>query len=105
MEAGDVVQRGDRHPHQQHRPIREGSPAPPPLSRKRRLVLTQRCVSGSGHRRPGRDHLRDVQRGEEGLLPLGGVRPQQAAVRRLQTSSEDVRQQEPRWQVSGGGGR
>lgn len=65
-----------------------------------------RCVSGSGHRRPGRDHLRDVQRGEEGLLPLGGSGSEQAAVRRLQTSSADVRQQEPRWQVSkpGGGG-
>lgn len=70
-----------------------------------RLVLTQPCISGSGHRRPGRDHLRDVQRGEEGLLPLGGFRPEQAAVRRLQTGSADVRQQEPRWQVSEGGRR
>lgn len=71
----------------------------------RPLALMGCCVSGSGHRRPSRDHLRDVQRGEEGLLPLSGVGPEQAAVRRLQKSSADVRQQEPRWQVSKHGER
>ena len=63
------------------------------------------CVSGPRHRRPGRDHFRDVQRGEEGLLPLGGVGAEPAAVRRLQASPENVRQPQPRGQVSGPGGQ
>lgn len=62
------------------------------------------CISGPRHRRPGRNHFRDDQRGEEGFLPLSGVGPQQAAVCRLQASSPHVRQQEPRWQVSRAGG-
>ena len=58
------------------------------------------CVSGPRHRRPGWDHFWDVQRGEEGFLPLGGSGSKQAAVRRLQTSSTNVRQQKPCRQVS-----
>lgn len=57
-------------------------------------------ISGPRHRRPGRDHLWDVQRGEEGFLPLGGSGVKPAAVRRLQTSPENVRQPQPRRQVS-----
>lgn len=58
------------------------------------------CVSGPRHWRPSRDHFWDVQRGEEGFLPLCGFGPQQAAVRRLQTSPTNVRQPKPRRQVS-----
>jgi len=73
-----------------------------PVSRARRTLLT-RLSSGPRHRRPGGDHLRDVQRGEEGLLPLRGARPEPAAVRRLQASPPDVRQPQPRREVSARG--
>lgn len=104
MEAGHVVQRGDRHSDWQHWSIREGAVCFCSIGVAFRCVLhiMTECVCGSGprHRGAGRDHLRDVQRGEERFLPLCGFGSEQAALRCLQTSSTNVRQPKPCGEVS-----